>query len=450
MEELLIRSRLEALQDGRRAVLVHYVNGSGEESERAIVPVEFYEHGGRQYVRAYCFLRHERRTFALRRMEIVGPENGQTADASGPATGDTQASLITSNNDTGSITAERQASNHFHGGAAAAGPIATDSQPRNTTAQAEGPSGIGEFFRHLFTIAGLLIVLWAMVDSSGRSSFLSWWNYSSGDDWSDSYQESFSGSEFGASEGAGSSDGARPDPPGCWTYRGYNLSRASNGRVMVARTDHSFDSGRQAHYWINSHLFSHRTGISDVQLLSRYVSADTDGNGHLSWREVETFQRHTYRRFTYRNNGRALPPDQFLAAGGGDCEDFALYTCGLLQFWGWNCKVASFYPPGGGSGHAIAMVWSAAPINGYGYIHVSGNGGTRVSGGQGAIGHRDENYTAGSSGTRSPASYHTAYLKPGYWVPIDYDSIGRFSNAMGSNWSLWALSDPVDIYGAVM
>ncbi|MFW5712007.1 MAG: WYL domain-containing protein [Spirochaetota bacterium] len=408
MEELGTRRALEALQSERQSVRIEYENGEGEVSLRSIVPLEFYERWGHQYVRAYCYLRREERTFALRRMEIVDDHAAGLAADPAP------------------IPSQDPADPPEKGPAADA-------------AKNAGASGLAEFFRLSFTIAGLAVILWALLSSGIFAEYLSGGAGRSRADEADSYQAAFRGSESGGARGADGSRGAEagsptPAPPASWTYRGYRLSREPGGRVTAAQLGRSFDSGRQAHYWINSHLFYQRTGLTNGQLLARYMGADTDRNGHLSWPEVEAFQRQTYRLFTYRANQRALPPDEFLARRGGDCEDFALYTCGLLEFWGWNCKVACFFPPGGGSGHAIAMVWSARPINGYGYIHVSGSADQRSS------------LTAAAyAGPRS-----TAYLRPGYWIPIDYDSIGRFSQAMSSNWTLWDLNDPVDLYGAVM
>lgn len=136
---------------------------------------------------------------------------------------------------------------------------------------------------------------------------------------------------------------------------------------------------------------------------------------------MSTFQQETYDLFSYRNNTTALRPDDFLAQNGGDCEDFALYTCGMLRYWGWNCKVACFNSPRGGIGHAIAFVWSAKPIGGYGYVHV---GAGHYAGGQ--------------------------EVRPGYWIPIDYDQVGAYSNAMGNDWYLWDLCEPTGLYGKLM
>ncbi|MDZ7794883.1 MAG: WYL domain-containing protein [Spirochaetia bacterium] len=399
MEELRTRRALEALQNGHQSVRIQYENGEGEVSQRIIVPLEFYERWGNNYVRTYCYLRHERRTFALRRLQIV----------------EGQAHILAAPPETRNPTPS---------------PRAAPPRPveKNTTAAAKntGSSGLAEFFRLSFTIAGLAVILWALLSSGVLTEYLSDGAGGSRADESESYQaDRAHGSDGGRAERS-----TAPTPPASWTYRGYRLSRSSSGRITAAQLGRSFNSGRQAHYWINSHLFYQRTGLTNGQLLARYMGADTDRNGHLSWREVEAFQRQTYRLFTYRANHRALPPDEFLAQQGGDCEDFALYTCGLLEFWGWNSKVASFYPPGGGSGHALAMVWSARPINGYGYIHVSGE--------------------ADQNGSLTEVAYTTAYLRPGYWIPIDYDSIGRFSDAMSSNWTLWDLSDPVELYGAIM
>jgi transglutaminase-like putative cysteine protease len=237
-------------------------------------------------------------------------------------------------------------------------------------------------------------------------------------DFNDDPVASGAGKAGGASSSASNGGNGAPQN---WTYRGFELRRGSDGHVYAPSLGRYFSSGREAHFTINAQAFQSETGLYDRTLMQIYMNADSDRNGHLSWREVAEFQRNTYRTYAYRYNNTALDPSDFLREGGGDCEDFALYTCGMLRFWGWNCKVAGFYPPGGGYGHAIAMVWSAAPINGYGYIRI------------------DKGREVGNT-----------YMQAGYWIPIDYDSIGDYSSAMGDDWELWNLDDPEDLYGTYL
>jgi hypothetical protein len=215
--------------------------------------------------------------------------------------------------------------------------------------------------------------------------------------------------------------GRKSGPPRRWEYRGYEVRRTASGTYTVPALEVSAQSGRRAHYIINAVLFIRETGIESEQLLQRYAAADRDGNGHLSWSEVAEFQQATARRFRYQHNALALRPDRFLSRGGGDCEDFALYTCGMLQYWGWNCKVATLVPPDGGQGHAVAFVWSARPISGYGSLRIR------------------EGTLAG--GMR---------IKPGYWIPIDYEAVGSFTAAVGGDWRLSGVMEPVPLYGRLM
>ncbi len=89
----------------------------------------------------------------------------------------------------------------------------------------------------------------------------------------------------------------------------------------------------------------------------------------------------------------------------------------MLRFWGWNCKVGRYYPPDGGYGHAIALVWSARPIDGLGYFRI-----------------RQGTYAGGTE------------VRPGYWIPIDYQIVGGISSAMDADWRLWNLDKPEELY----
>ncbi len=59
-----------------------------------------------------------------------------------------------------------------------------------------------------------------------------------------------------------------------------------------------------------------------------FLEADTDCDGGLSWRDLEKFQELVAGTFSYTENTRAWRPDEYLTAGKGDCEDFALFTGG--------------------------------------------------------------------------------------------------------------------------
>ncbi len=102
--------------------------------------------------------------------------------------------------------------------------------------------------------------------------------------------------------------------------------------------------------------FRAATGLSDRALEARYLAADLNRSGRLAFEELQAFQEKTWREFRYESNEPALRPDEFLAAGCGDCEDFALYTAGLLRFWGWEPYLGILAASRHGSnGHAVCL-----------------------------------------------------------------------------------------------
>jgi len=113
--------------------------------------------------------------------------------------------------------------------------------------------------------------------------------------------------------------------------------------------------------------------------------------------ELEAFQAKLDREFRYLNNETALRPDQFVAQGGGDCEDWALMACGLLRYWGWECYIGCYAPPGGQEAHAVWCAPAAAP--------------------------------------------------PGQYVPVDYEVVGGLSEATGRHYRLTRLFEPEELYG---
>jgi len=209
------------------------------------------------------------------------------------------------------------------------------------------------------------------------------------------------------------------------SYRGIGITATPRGRgYLFAAPAHSLSAGslRALHLQINSRLFRRATGIADPALDELYAGADTDRDGYLCWKEITGFQRRLTARFEYRPNATALRPDEFLARGGGDCEDWALATCGLLRYWGWEAYVGAFFPPEGGDGHAVCLVrWKELP-RGFEYYRVE----------EGAT------------------TWDGAPVSPGYYVPIDYQVVGGSSNALKRGWVLRHFYTPERIYGAAM
>jgi hypothetical protein len=167
--------------------------------------------------------------------------------------------------------------------------------------------------------------------------------------------------------------------------------------------------------------FRAATGIASPQLEAIYRGADRDGDDALDWDELSAFQSRLDRTYAYRSNALALRPDQFLAQGGGNCEDWALFSCGLLRFWGWDPYVGSFAPSEHAVGHAVCL----ARVTGYP---------SRFSA-----------WTMDGDGTLGGYS-----VKAGKYVPVDYDHVGELSNAVGDGWRLRAIWRPEAIYGEAM
>lgn len=204
------------------------------------------------------------------------------------------------------------------------------------------------------------------------------------------------------------------------TIRSYRNGQAATYTVL--ENGFRFQTKTGAVRYIRGGNFRSATGIEDAALVERYMAADQDGSGKLSFAELEAFQKVIYRGFRYQNNDYALRPDRFLAAGGGDCEDFALYTAGLLRFWGWEPYIASFAPSGYGSGHAVCFSYEAGSFpSTYSFYTIS-------------------SWTADDGSA----------LKPGRYIPIDYELVGGLTDAVGKGWKLRDVYRPEAIYGMKM
>ena len=173
---------------------------------------------------------------------------------------------------------------------------------------------------------------------------------------------------------------------------------------------------------INSALFDRVTGIFDPYLDSIYAGADKNNDFRLSWQEIQLFQNNLYYSYKYRNNSKALRPDEFVNRGGGDCEDWALMTSGLLTYWGYRSYIGIFEPRSRRTAHAICFLYTTKkPPGSYTYIHLTS-----------ITGYKENNKD----------------VRPGYYIPIDYNVVGGYSNAMGRNWFLVNIDNPKDIYDA--
>ncbi len=216
------------------------------------------------------------------------------------------------------------------------------------------------------------------------------------------------------------------------TYRGITIQVWSNnyGKKYYAPSVYTWGyTLNQIKRKINDKLFEQRTKIYNPRLNKMYANADLNGDWKLSWYEIKKFQKRLYTHYKYIPNKIALKPDQFIQQGGGDCEDWALMTAGLLTYWGYKAYVGTLSNKNYPEGHAICLAYSPTkPPKGIGYIKV----------------HKG-----------SPLLLYNLDNPPsGYYIPIDYTTVGGYSTAITSRkrgkWYYSAIYLPERIYGWFM
>lgn len=141
--------------------------------------------------------------------------------------------------------------------------------------------------------------------------------------------------------------------------------------------------------------FREATGIQNEALEAVYKSADLNQSGKLSYAEIMEFQKRVMRTFAFQENPTVLRPDEFLAAGQGDCDDFAVFTAGLLRFYGWEPYVGALSNGNPYEGHAVCLSYEAGSYPKELKAFVVGRG------------------------------MAIAGAKAGAYVPIDYEYVGK-------------------------
>ncbi|MFW5728554.1 MAG: WYL domain-containing protein [Spirochaetota bacterium] len=380
----------EKLRPGMVADIT-YMNGSGDVSDRRIhISTRYCSRAGIWYLRAYCHLREEERTFREDRVlsvrRVHAPAHGAApAGAHGAA----------------------------HAGAPAAG---------STTAYRTSPSHRSSHAgrRFLGFVAAVVVIVFLAVRDA--------------EEWSprpdptpapDTLVDRAAAADLPAREAQARADrpqkGADAAAHDAGTdhlwYRGERIDRryrAGSVTYSVDGVDRSFTSLQEARLAINRREFVATTGISNRELLRRYAHADTNADGDLDWQEIRVFQRRLYSEYRYLTNDIALTPDSFFRNGGGDCEDWSLVTAGLLQFWQIPAYVASIASETGF--HAVALVRTSRPPAGALYFTFED--------------HWD--------------------LPDGAYVPIDYDKVGGLTNAVGPAYRVRAVWVPHTLYNRHM
>jgi len=376
---------------GGRGFRMYYRDEQGNLTERSVLPLRYFEaRDGREFLKAWCFLRNDERTFRVDRIERIVVEDPRrlgtvAAQAAGSdRRADTHSHVQAASGYTRAATA---------GGAALArqpGPGAAGSKA--SAAKPAPPKKHSRFFLAAAAAAALII---------------------------------FTRGYFKEEE-----QGSYATPPRIHAFIAKTRTTpASHTAALAAAPAAALDAAPKppASLAYNANLeartarFSQATGVNSGELAGRYAAADIDKNELLSWAEIETFQRTLSLSCSYEANETALRPDEFFAAGGGDCEDWSLVTAGLLRFWGYRSYIGSLRSPDDRQGNAVCLVWSEEKPPRFVYYHFEESG-----------------------------TFNGTHVEAGFYIPVDYDTIGALTNAAGPDWKLERMYVPEKIYGAAM
>lgn len=297
-------------EPGKRYRITH-ASESGETTERTIDVIGTSRaYGGRLYIRAYRLLRGEERTFRADRVihsELLDSQPGSYTAAR--------------------TAAEKPSASQSHGYHAEPVPV----QPSIASMQAAAYAGLCTTPEHSSpapgTRRGRGAAVLVLVLGIGAGLFAY-------------YQETAgctrvsSGTAFSSTPQVAVKPAIKPAPPPKpaleeGSFGGYLLRTVRSGgkeRFEVPDPGVVTAVKAEAISAIRLPRFVEAMGFFNPDLACRYLDADLNGSGRLSFDELRAFQERTYRDFRYETNELALRPDEFLAAGGGDCEDFALYT----------------------------------------------------------------------------------------------------------------------------
>ena len=152
-------------------------------------------------------------------------------------------------------------------------------------------------------------------------------------------------------------------------------------------------------------------GYHSQKVLDIFKSADSNNDHKISLSELQSFQNWLVQRFKYKENETALRPDDFIAQGGGDCEDFSIMTCCMLNYHGIVAYVAGFGRVTTNK-HAVCILQIREPVP-PGFLY-----------------------------------YTLEYwnVPDGFYTPIDYNTVGGLE-AIDRRWKIANINKPVDMYG---
>lgn len=372
-----------ALKPGS-TVTILYVNGSGETSERTITVGSRYLSGaGVTFLRAYCHLRKEDRTFRLDRVLGVLESDVREAGSSAVTAPATRA-----------VVSE---------------PQRTASVYRNTPAPTPRPVSQPAKKRHpvrRFLMLACMVFLFLLLFEDHFESV--------------TVRAALFPQATAALEEARAErrDPPPPPPDATWTdsYRGqaFHADRKSGVVTYTLTSSGKQFSGMHAlRVEVNESLLAAAWGVQHTELTRMFGNADANRDGWLSWGEITHFQSWLFRSYRYLTNATALRPEQFLAAGGGDCEDWAIMTAAFLRFWGMNPSVGIVegdYGP-----HAVTFVPAVnVPA---GFLRITGWNPTNIE------------------------------YEEVVYAPIDYYVVGGLSTAVGPEFTFLSVHHTPDMFG---
>lgn len=362
---------------------IRYVNGRGERSER-VLHVRSVTSGayGRTYVRGFCELAGEERTFRLDRMagvELIGGDHCETT-----------------------VTSRRNSS--YGSGLASA-----------AEAEPEPPKRSAGLTRFLLKAAALFVLFdFVLTDNPGHMS----------DRVTETVVDLVVSTAAVAKAESARPEAMEPEPvepepePGHPDPEPVKVAPAatfgvSASRVREAELPEPPVKTAQA---VRADRLARVSGVTDELVISRFDRADLNRDDELSWHELKRFQREVFRDFRYENNATALRPEEFFVAGGGDCEDFAIFSAAMLTYWGWEAYVASM---GTSQYDAHAVV----------FVKV------------------DHAPSWASSYEITAAETNPRFAAGGTFVPVDYDVVGGITNAVSPGSTVTDIVVPRQWYG---
>lgn len=208
----------------------------------------------------------------------------------------------------------------------------------------------------------------------------------------------------------------------------YDFSESPHGNIILPQAfhnqplinDYSSSIGLRQTSQFRRQRFIERYGYNDPSILSIFNAADEDRDGKLSFFELEDFQKIVFATLKYRQNDIALRPDKFLSLGGGDCDDWALFSAAFCDYWGWEAYIAVL-SDGSPQGPAHAVCFARPPFD------------------------IPSSYTKWRLSNSSTADGFN--MTTGTYVSIDYDCVGTFSSAVKRGWKIRYFLSPSATYG---